>query len=465
MGGRGGVGAVWVAVLAGLAMLASGCATPVGVTRVDTSTAYRILTESALSAGQPSEPSKTVLRRLGVLDGSTMSQRPCSPSSIAASAGGRRRPSVCACRAVLPSRRANRRARAISWPRPCTPTLSFSRARQREVACPVGPSPPARLRSLQSGAGSGAGCDLAGRRRGSRRLPTPRTRISEIRLEGGTRALPFGTLELDLDPSGLSMGGYRLQRFISTTTLEVRGLRNRYRRPGLGAALAASLAPGEASPQVVGARRIGPHIKVPVTAVLRIENPRASLASGKDARPSRGLSSRPGLHRDAGRTAAAARGRPDGGACLPARGQSDLGPRDRSVSPGPACSGVMIPRDRTQDGLFFMQPYQPGKIPVVLVHGTASSPARWAELGNELAGRCSNPGAVSHLAVPLRHRQPHRLFGRASARGAGGDGAGARPRGQGPGAPPHGGDRAQPGRAPHQAHGYRQRDAILGQHQ
>src|SRR4029453_19419360 len=31
-----------------------------------------------------------------------------------------------------------------------------------------------------------------------------------------------------------------------------------------------------------------------------------------------------------------------------------------------------------------MQPYRPGRIPVVFVHGTASSPARWAEMTNEL---------------------------------------------------------------------------------
>ncbi|HRI18961.1 MAG TPA: alpha/beta fold hydrolase [Burkholderiaceae bacterium] len=31
-------------------------------------------------------------------------------------------------------------------------------------------------------------------------------------------------------------------------------------------------------------------------------------------------------------------------------------------------------------------PYRPGRIPVVLVHGTASSPARWAELANEILG-------------------------------------------------------------------------------
>jgi pimeloyl-ACP methyl ester carboxylesterase len=48
--------------------------------------------------------------------------------------------------------------------------------------------------------------------------------------------------------------------------------------------------------------------------------------------------------------------------------------------------GRLAPRDRAQDGLGMMHPYQPGKIPVVLVHGTMSSPVRWAELFNELDG-------------------------------------------------------------------------------
>jgi pimeloyl-ACP methyl ester carboxylesterase len=34
--------------------------------------------------------------------------------------------------------------------------------------------------------------------------------------------------------------------------------------------------------------------------------------------------------------------------------------------------------------LAFLRPWRPGRIPLVLVHGTASSPARWAELVNEL---------------------------------------------------------------------------------
>jgi len=31
-----------------------------------------------------------------------------------------------------------------------------------------------------------------------------------------------------------------------------------------------------------------------------------------------------------------------------------------------------------------MHPYRRGRVPVILVHGTASSPARWAEIVNEV---------------------------------------------------------------------------------
>jgi pimeloyl-ACP methyl ester carboxylesterase len=36
------------------------------------------------------------------------------------------------------------------------------------------------------------------------------------------------------------------------------------------------------------------------------------------------------------------------------------------------------------EGLLMMHPYRPGRVPVVLVHGTASSPARWADIINEI---------------------------------------------------------------------------------
>jgi pimeloyl-ACP methyl ester carboxylesterase len=43
---------------------------------------------------------------------------------------------------------------------------------------------------------------------------------------------------------------------------------------------------------------------------------------------------------------------------------------------------------RFEEGLYLLRPYQPGKIPVVLVHGLLSSPLSWAETYNEL---CNDP--------------------------------------------------------------------------
>jgi pimeloyl-ACP methyl ester carboxylesterase len=39
---------------------------------------------------------------------------------------------------------------------------------------------------------------------------------------------------------------------------------------------------------------------------------------------------------------------------------------------------------RGGEGLFFLEPYQPGKIPIVFVHGLLSSPSTWTDLINDL---------------------------------------------------------------------------------
>ena len=41
-------------------------------------------------------------------------------------------------------------------------------------------------------------------------------------------------------------------------------------------------------------------------------------------------------------------------------------------------------RPPSPESLLMLHPYRPGKVPVVLIHGTASSPARWADMINEL---------------------------------------------------------------------------------
>ena len=42
------------------------------------------------------------------------------------------------------------------------------------------------------------------------------------------------------------------------------------------------------------------------------------------------------------------------------------------------------PNGTANDNLFALEPHRHGRIPVVLVHGTASSPLRWADMVNDL---------------------------------------------------------------------------------
>ena len=52
--------------LVGVLLLACACATPIGVTHVDTQSMYRSLTSSVLSADRPSPYSEQLLTRLGL---------------------------------------------------------------------------------------------------------------------------------------------------------------------------------------------------------------------------------------------------------------------------------------------------------------------------------------------------------------------------------------------------------------
>jgi Putative serine esterase (DUF676) len=194
---------------------------------------------------------------------------------------------------------------------------------------------------------------------------------------GGKFKLPFGELTVEFNERDLIWGGFRMKDFVPAADLEVRGLRNRYRTPGIGAALAASIEPLEASPQSM---RIPPRLKIPVTAFLRLDNPRAALASGKlrgelefytpdSARTLKieGLEF-PIEYETTSALALTLEGAPVWDFEIAGFRSGDF-----------AISGANL-----REGLFMMHPHKAGRIPVVLVHGTASSPARWAELVNEL---------------------------------------------------------------------------------
>ena len=352
-------------------LLLGGCATPVGVTHIDIQNAYRMHTESALSAEQPSESSKMLLRRQGMLD-----RFDAEPAAVLAELHrglgldrDEDRWFALAELSFLHADRTGDRAYFLAsalyaW------ALLFP---DDASGTPLRPSDP-RFRLAYDVYNQAIAKGLA--------VPGGE---DEVRLAPGTYPLPFGSLKASLDQTGMVWGGYRLDRFISTTTLEVRGLRNRYRAPGLGAPLAASLAEGPARAKVVGSERLGPLTKVPVTALLRFDKPRAALAGG----PIRG---RIEVYAADQVSAVQVNGREqplesDPTATLAY--QLDKSPLYAMEIAGFLRGGMLrslFPQRQSEQGIYFLHPFRPGRIPVVLVHGTASSPARWAELANELEG-------------------------------------------------------------------------------
>jgi len=357
-----------------VALILSGCATPVSVKHVDIQTAYRINTASALLSAKPSVASSTVLRRHGLLD-----RFEKEPEVVLAELHKGLKPAddedklfALAELSLLHAQQTNNRAYFLA-----SAVYAWSLLYPGDdTGMQLQPSDP-RFRlsydiyNQAVAQGLAAGDDAE---------------ENEVLLKAGNYKLPFGTLQVSLDESGMSWGGYPLDRFISTNVLEVDGLRNRYLKSGIGVPLAASLAKTQSSVKKIGSDRLGPYIKVPVTALLRFENARTSLSKGKIQ----------------GRIEVYAA---DQTSTVMIDGQKQPIESDPTAvlayqlndSPlyameiagffnGSVLTSGLIPKDRAQDGIFLMQPHRPGKIPLVLVHGTASSPARWAELVNELNG-------------------------------------------------------------------------------
>jgi len=382
-----GLRSAFVAVV--VALLASACATPVGVSRISPSAAYQLHAVSALSSEEPSEPSKTVLRRLGLMD--RFDKEPATVlaelhKDIGHSGDDDELLFALAELSFLHGERSGDRAYFLGSA-VYAYALLFPGQGDRVGLDRSDPRLRLAYDLYNQGVAQGLSIPSGDALKGTSTRAVMRDENAEVQLQAGTKRLPFGTLTLDLDATGLTWGGYQLEHFVSTTTFNIRGLRNRYRRPGIGAALAASLANTQSGQKFVGAERIGPRAKVPVTAFARLDDVRAGLASGR-------IHGRLEVYSSdrASTVTVDGRERPlefDSSAALAYQlDKSPLYSLELLSFLRGGMVGNLLLRDnkRTGDGLFTMQPYQRGKFPLVLVHGTASSPVRWAELFNELEG-------------------------------------------------------------------------------
>jgi pimeloyl-ACP methyl ester carboxylesterase len=350
---------VFLPLLVCLALVAAGCATPVGVRRVDPLTVHHALTRSVLTAEKLSEPSAIAFQRrnLGELFRSEPDEALARMHAYVVATDDSDALFALAEASFL---RAERSGRRFHYRAAAIYAYAFLFP-ENEGKSPDPFDPRFRLacdlynRGITSGFASDDG--------------------EEVVLQSAIYELPFGWLEVAFDRSSLRWGQRRLDHFVPVAELKVRGLRNRYRKPGLGAPLAADGIDDDPEKEVVDFVARG--IKVPANAFLRIERPRAQLAS---ERLRATLELRVGF--GAIRTVAI------GGRSVPLElettsilaymlAESSLWDRE--------LKGFLLgDLTRKENRLVGLYPYHPGKIPVVLVHGTASSAARWADMLNDL---------------------------------------------------------------------------------
>jgi pimeloyl-ACP methyl ester carboxylesterase len=356
---------VLVAFWLALAVLSLGCRTPVGIRRVSLSEVDRVLGENAVTGDRPSVLSYQIIARLGL---STLYQDDprAALERLRAGLGG-------------PDNHERLLALAEFW---------FATARKSDdqgeyLAAAVSayaylfpvtpPSTPANPYDARNqlvleiyDRGITKGLALRESSLGTELDPTPR----QIQM-------PFGTFVLRVPEQAFHYGGYRIARPVALGDLEIRGMRNRYRRAGAGVALAASIEPAQDSNPDPW---VPPQAKVPVTAFVRLDDLAPDLAGARGTLEFYDSDETPTINVGSATVPLAS----DPSAVL-AYNLEGAPFWDFEVA-GFRRSDLRLAGLERTHGLGFLHPWRPGRIPVVFVHGTLSSPARWAEMANELLG-------------------------------------------------------------------------------
>ena len=357
-------GRLGIATATLLALLVTGCATPIGVRRVSEQAVYRQLTASAVSSDEPSAASAQFLQRLALRD-AYRAQPAWTLATLRSGLGGPDEHDRLFVLAELSFLHAER-----------TRDRSYDLAAALYAYAFLFPADPATAPDeydprLRMAVGVYNRAIVNG-------LATGNT-DKEVDLSPRKLALPFGALDLASDPSRFTYGGYQLVHFVPLDDLEIRGMRNRYRTPGIGATLAANI---EVPAQGTADKWIPKRSKIPVSAFVRFADALAAAKLGTahgtvevydaDETPTVSVDGQqvPLEFDPSAALAYRLEGAPIWDFEIAGFRRSDLTPFQKE----------------TAQGLFMMNPYRPGRIPVVFVHGTASSPARWAEMINELMG-------------------------------------------------------------------------------
>ena len=352
-----------LALVVFLFFLASGCATPVGVKRTSEQEVYRQLSANALSNDQPSFFSRQFLERLSLADRYEKDPKG-TLAELHKGLGGPDEGDRLFALAELSLTYARKKKDQPYFLAAALYAYSFLFPNDTSKA-PLTYDPRLLLAVVVYNRGISNGLRAS--------------EGDEINLSPRSFTLPFGSLNLSVDSSGFSYGGYRLVKFVSVDDFEIRGFRNRYRTVGIGASLSARLEVAESK----GASEwIPPKAKVPITAFVRFEQSRRALNGGesKGTLELYDVDEIPAVR--IGEYSVPLDFDPSVSLAFRLEGAPVW---DFEIA-GFRKGDLLFSGKKHEGDLFFLNPYRPGKIPVVFVHGTASSPARWAEMANEFLG-------------------------------------------------------------------------------
>ncbi len=345
-----------------IALLAlAGCVTPIGADKVSPRTAYLHLNENALNSNHCSAETMRVLNRYD-LDEAFAKNPDATPARLQAIACRDERRDLLFALSELNFQNAERQSRSVK------PWEPKQRARNSYFASAIyaylylfgdasQPAPsPFDIRFRTAGDFYNRGLAL-GLMVGTN---------AQVELAGGLRQTPPGAVEVQFKFPELGIKQDQIAAFYSADEFIVRGLSTRNRDSGLGA------------PLIAVADKIGrfqEQRSAPATVFLRVDGNVRDWSAGK-------LSATLELY-----SAFKATQIEINGQSVPLQTDTTA-PIAFALNDSPIWSlglaQFFSPEETVKTGVRLMQPYAPGKIPVVFVHGTASSPAWWAEMANTL---------------------------------------------------------------------------------
>ena len=338
----------------------SGCAGPIGVTRLSPQDSYRLSTENALGEGQMSDSTKTVLQRYNLLENLNADplQTILALHDIGKSDDRRD---------ILFALSELNYLQAVKTLAGYNPESRREAAREMFLQSAVyayfyllgdGREPPPTAYDIRFR----TACDFYNR---SLWQAFPSAEDNGLILSGGDRNLPAGKLPLQIRTDSLAWEFENFEGFFPADAYAIRGFTVRNRTPGLGLPLIGLTRKSTESPNG-GA--------LPLTAVLRLSGSVQDYQQGRSQAILELYSALDDAEVEInGRT-------------VPL--ETDITtPLAYKLDEAKAWN-VGVRRFLTGGGVpvrvLLIQPYEPGRIPVVFVHGTASSPVWWAEMLNSL---------------------------------------------------------------------------------